>query len=310
GTDTDNVDLGTLGGANSTANAINDLGQIVGSSGAPSPAVGSRATLFRTTGNNVDLGGLGDDTTSRANDINNLGQIVGEAEIQSNNTPATIVTRATLFSGTGTGNIDLGDSFLTGVPSSAAAINNVGQIVGYRENGSRRAAVFSPGGSITELGTLPGGNFSQATAINDAGLIVGVGNALPPRLEYHGAIFQGFNNNVDLGVLPEHSGTGAGRDGFSRASDVNNAGMIVGYSQLSGINIPTNGSGVIGTGSGWVRLPIDMEPAAINDWGQIVGTYRNRATLLNPVDPSDDDKRRSDQHQVRWRNGLWTLCRS
>jgi hypothetical protein len=75
---------------------------------------------------------------------------------------------------------------------------------------------------------------------------------LPPRLEYHSAIFRGFNNNVYLGVLPEHSGTGAGRDGFSTASDVNNAGMIAGYSQLSGINITTNGSGVIGTGSDWV----------------------------------------------------------
>jgi len=122
-----NIDLGTLGGNNSSAYSINDLGQIVGSA---QNALGVyRATLFDPTGsgNNIDLGRLGG-SQSYARSINNLGQIVGYAD------NALVYRTATLFDPTGSGNnIDLNtliDSASGLTLYSAQCINNHGWIVG------------------------------------------------------------------------------------------------------------------------------------------------------------------------------------
>ena len=67
-------DLGTLGGKNSSASHINDLGQIAGNSeyGAGAEQHG----FFWTNGRMIDLGTL-DGTASYAADLNNRGQVVG-----------------------------------------------------------------------------------------------------------------------------------------------------------------------------------------------------------------------------------------
>ncbi len=62
------TDLGTLAGnTSSIANAINNNGQIVGSSG-------TNAIVWNSLGNQFSILSLG---TGRANGINDLGQIVG-----------------------------------------------------------------------------------------------------------------------------------------------------------------------------------------------------------------------------------------
>lgn len=72
-------DLGTLGGISSSASAINDLDQIVGTSGTTNFYVW-HAFLFKS-GAMRDLGALMVDGYSDAFDINGLGQVVGSAEV-------------------------------------------------------------------------------------------------------------------------------------------------------------------------------------------------------------------------------------
>jgi probable HAF family extracellular repeat protein len=76
------VSLGTLGGANSGATAINDLGDIVGS--ADDAAGQSHAVLWRN-GRIIDLGGLGG-AFAQAMGLNNQGQIIGRADTPAHQT--------------------------------------------------------------------------------------------------------------------------------------------------------------------------------------------------------------------------------
>jgi probable HAF family extracellular repeat protein len=166
--------------------------------------------------------------------------------------------------------------------SSAYAINDSGQIIGYGLNGSGsfRAFVSSPGLRLIELGTL-GGSSSYAFGINDAGEIVGhssiAGGYLHAFLYSDGAM-------RDLGTLG---------GGHSYAYGINSGGDVVGHSWLASSAgthafLYRNGSmtdlnTLIGPDSGWVL----MEAYAINDRGQIAGTGlfngRMSAYRLDPV---------------------------
>jgi probable HAF family extracellular repeat protein len=69
------VDLGTLGGLGSTAWAVNDSGQVVGSSDTTGDFE-RHAFVWTNAGGMVDLGTFGG-TVSEARDVNEAGQIVG-----------------------------------------------------------------------------------------------------------------------------------------------------------------------------------------------------------------------------------------
>ncbi len=163
-----------------------------------------------------------------------------------------------------------------GTSSSAAALNNKGQIVGLSGSGSSSHAFLWQSNQIADLGTPPGGSFSQATGINDSGQICGTfgsgtkdsqGLALPHAFLYNAGAF------TDLGVL-------AG-DATSGASAISTDGTVAGYSIPSFIFSPnTIGPGpshaalfragsVVGLGT----LPGDTASLAsgINSLGQVVG---------------------------------------
>jgi probable HAF family extracellular repeat protein len=166
------TDLGTLGGINSQATAINNRGQVVGFSTLQGEAI-TRAFLWED-GVITDLGSLGG-TFSKANAINNRGQVVGASEITAN-----AARHAVLFDRHGI--TDLG-AFPGSLVGAAFGINNRGDIFGgsTTEGSSRsgpfHAAQFKDGGG-TDLGTL-GGPTSFAAGVNNHGQAVG--KSRPPR---------------------------------------------------------------------------------------------------------------------------------
>jgi probable HAF family extracellular repeat protein len=138
-----NINLGTLGGKDSSAWCINNAGQIVGESDLPLSSY--HATLFDSTGrgNNIDLGTMYGGVVSTATAINDLGQIVGSASNPMGN------FCAVMFDSTGGGNnIDLNTLINPSshwVLKNAYGINNDGWIVGLGTyNGFTHAFLLTP----------------------------------------------------------------------------------------------------------------------------------------------------------------------
>jgi len=150
-------DLGTLGGNESEALAVNRRGQVAGHSRVGG-ATEKHAFLIPEPGTMVDLGSMGG-ATSIAHDVNDEGAVVGLAETRTGQPHA--------FLWTADGMRDLGA--LGAAPSMALGINNRGAVVG----GSGHAFLWTERAGMVDLGTL-GGRTSCANDINDLGCIVGV----------------------------------------------------------------------------------------------------------------------------------------
>jgi probable HAF family extracellular repeat protein len=155
------TDLGTLGGSDSYARAINDKGQVVGNSSTAGDAA-SHAFLY-SKGTMTDLGTLGG-SHSHAYGINNHGQVIGASGTAGGNSHAFLYSNGTMT--------DLGT--LGGSYSVAFVINDKGQVIGVSETagGNLHAFLYSKG-TMTDLGTL-GGSDSVAFDINDKGQVVGL----------------------------------------------------------------------------------------------------------------------------------------
>ena len=209
-----NTVLGTLGGRDSFAWAINNAGQIAGWSNVatPTPTNGDEHAFIFQNGVFEDIG-LKTTARSFASGINATGQVAGWA---SSSGPPEI--GAFLFSG---------DAYQFFAQNGIAwDINNAGQIVGHlggNDDGTGRAFLFS-GGNLQDLGMLPDHKFARANAINNAGDIVGF--VMPSFLFGGGERAFVFRNGTmqDLNnLIPANSGWL-----LSKAEDVNDAGQIVG----------------------------------------------------------------------------------
>ncbi|HET6386968.1 MAG TPA: hypothetical protein VFJ58_26570 [Armatimonadota bacterium] len=157
------IDLGTLGGRTSTAQQINDAGQIVGTS---ETASGESHAFLYSGGKMRDLGTLGEDRSS-GTAINNEGWVAGQSR------PVNAISHAFLYRN---GKMeDLGKN-PWGEVSEPRAMNDAGTMVGiamrYRDPSS---AVLWTGGHVYNLQNLippgTGWDLRQATSINDRGQI-------------------------------------------------------------------------------------------------------------------------------------------
>lgn len=244
------VDLGTLGGADSYAYAVNASGQVVGKA---ATADGTTHAFLYSGGSMHDLGTFGG-TESIARSINDKGQVVGDANLADGHAHAFLTTGGPLQ--------DLGT--LGGNYSSAWDINNSGQIIGM-SNGTGlneyRAVAFS-GGTVHNLGTL-GGNFSYAVGINDAGDVVGNSNTAAEFED--GFYLPAGGTMMDVGVLP---------GGYaSNALKINASGQVAGYGYLASpfaraeAFVYSHGTLTdIGRLGGW-----DSVALGLNDAGAVVG---------------------------------------
>jgi len=284
--------LGTLGGPfgelfswSSRALAINDAGDVVGSSAAPAgPYAPYRpewhAFLYHH-GRMIDLGTLAAD--SIATGINDAGDVVGSYFMPGRTTP-----RAFLYRGGAM--IDIGT--LGGSSSEAYAINSAGVVVGTSStSGDLAWHLFRyDGGVMTDLGTL-GGSFAEPHAINRRGQIVG--QSTPDDRLTHAFL---YDDGVmhDLGVL-------GGPVASSGALGINAAGQVVGWSiygsvfqglfvehaflYIDGVMVDLNTLVPAGTPTLWGATAIN-DAGQILAWGMIypVGSDSGveRAYLLTP----------------------------
>lgn len=171
------VDLGTLGGSASSANAVNDNGQIVGVSQTTNNAASLAFIYNNPVEKMVSLGTLPGLTNSYATSINSIGQVVGYAyTTPGDNTP---------FLYDGDGMIDLrslvlddpattGDERLIWGLAEASGINDEGWIIGSGWiNGEYHGYVLTPvsGPSGTAV-PEPGSIVLAAVALVSGGIVV------------------------------------------------------------------------------------------------------------------------------------------
>lgn len=213
-TDTEGfLELNSLGGTYSSAQAINNVGDIVGTSTFANSNGEVKPSMWNENGDIEYLGSLGG-SKGVAHDINDDGQVVGYNETSSGYNHAFIWDEAS-------GMRDLGT--LGGESSYAQGINSAGQVVGSSEtsSGESHAFIWDEAGGMRNLGTL-GGIRSVALGINNAGQVVG--SSQTSSGEYHAYIWDDSVGMRDLGTL---GGVNSG------AYNINNVGQIVGNSTTS-----------------------------------------------------------------------------
>ncbi|MGD9632074.1 MAG: hypothetical protein AB7G28_23365 [Pirellulales bacterium] len=271
--------VGTLGGINSFAHAINDFGVIVGRS---NTGVGAQTRPFRQEpGGMIESLGTFGGNFGTAWDINNSGIITGVANNAS-------VGRAFIWQ-EGSGLTDIGNFTPTGA-SAGLGINSSGKVVGFGTTSDERLhAFFWDGSTFNDLSTIGTGTESMAQAVNDSNVVVGFGT-----LEEFGSTYGAFRwteggGIAQLGQLFTYD---------TRALDINNAGDIVGWSWIDAVGnsravLWEDGGAIVNLneriipGSGWLLTSAN----AINEIGQIVGVGQldgePRAFLLTPVPEAD-----------------------
>lgn len=284
------VNLGGLSpGATGAAMAINDRGEVVGYSTSMS---GYTHPFLWRHGVMTDLGALepGSVEYGVAIDINNRGEVIGSGDVYGGTAMHAFLWRDGVMRDLGT---------LGGRQSSAIAINDRGQVLGVSDTGSgtywhaflwedgrmRDLGVTSVAGLNNrgdviggadhayllrqgvrlDLGTLPGGTFSEAHAINNLGWVTGDADTAARPQTRSGFLWR----NGTMSLLPALPGST-----YETATTLNDRGQVLGSNEL-----PDGTHWVVWQNAAVVDLTARGVPPAtgllrdINRSAQIVGSY-------------------------------------
>ena len=231
------MDLGTLGGAYSSAEAVNDRGDVVGSS---TTAAGEWHAFLWSRGRMMDLGTVGG-AYSVALDLNNRGEVVGVSYTESGESYPFLWADGRMTA-------------LEGRNCSAEAINDHGQVIGN----CMSYPVMWEGGRLTYLIGHGLGQNATVRDIDDTGRIVG---GYPTDGSLHAYRRDRRGEPVDLGTLGAH---------FSEALAVNRRGEVAGRADSSGDQHAFFWSGGRMVDVGTLGGPFS-EAFGLNDRGQVVG---------------------------------------
>jgi probable HAF family extracellular repeat protein len=215
-------------------------------------------------GGDCAVGGAGDAVVTAQFDLRRyVAEDLGAPAAASDAFPAGISPAALLVAGSwGTGagaflwNGSTSDLGLA--QGSAAAVNDVGIVVGTASFGTDRHAFQWQGGAATDLGTL-GGAESSAQAVSADGTIAGSARCGDGQLR---AVTWGAAGIVDLGSL------GEGANACSAAYGINSQGVVVGESC---------------TPAAGVRAVRFRAPGVIDDLGSLGGYSSARAINASGV---------------------------
>jgi probable HAF family extracellular repeat protein len=247
------TDLGTLGGSETFADSINDLGQVAGMS----RVTGDTDThaFFYDNGVMQDLAPInsGDIRASFRLGLNSSGRIVSGVVTDGAYYPAIYDRQSGQITTLGS----LGST--SGFTGVATAINNSGVAVGisYLSSGVRHGFVYR-NGTMSDLGSL--GGYSGALAINSAGTAAGFSSDTPNGFQR--AVIWANDSILDIS------------NGFeSQARGINDFGKVVGETMTPAGNQEafrwSNGSS---ENLGTLAPGRSSEAFSINNQGNIVGT--------------------------------------
>jgi probable HAF family extracellular repeat protein len=215
-------DLGTFGGDNSQAYAVNDSGQLTGYSDTPGGQSAKAHAFIYANGKMTDIGktvtGL---PNSFGYAINGLGHIAGTAYDADYAAPHG-------FFYDGSKGVDIGA--LGGLGSSALALNDSDHLTGYLTTVDYFDHAFHyVNGAMTDLGTL-GGHYGYGLGINNGNMIVG-GSFVDGKDSVYHAFVYADGRMTDLNTVLDVTGAGWM---LVEARAINDQGQIVGTATFQG----------------------------------------------------------------------------